>query len=174
MEITKKITTPAAISDAIIAFAAELSPKHQPQYVEVRREPYAKPLNCFGAVGEKVRRDGGDQVNGWIIWEHPRAFLNAEFHAVWRSPNNDLICVAHHLDGEKRILFVPEPERAFLGRRVPNRYKALTYHRIVHDFIAMSNKLSDLMANTATPITAQLLSVGRELVRLQMQINRKF
>lgn len=174
MEFTKKITTPAAVSEAITAFAAELSPKHPSRYVEVRREPYARPLNCFGAVAEKVRRDGGEQVNGWIIWEHPRAYLSAEFHAVWQSPSDDLVCVSDHPDREERILFVPEPDRSFQGRRHPNCYKPLTYHRVVHDFIALSNKMSQLMGGTAIPLTPELLSTGRELMRLQMQINRKF
>lgn len=174
MEFTKKITTPAVISEAIAAFAAELSPEHPPIYVEVRREPYARPLNCFGAVAEKVRRDGGEQVNGWTIWEHPRAYLSAEFHTVWRSPRADLLCVSNHPDGEKRILFVPEPQRLFQGRRIPNRYKALTYQRIVQEFIVLNNKMSRLMDGAAVRVTPDLLATGREVMRLQVKINRKF
>lgn len=127
MELTKKITTPNAITEPIIAFAAEMAPNHAPQYVQVRREPYARPFNCFYAVQEKIRRDGGEQVNGWIVWEHPKAYLSGEFHAVWRrSKGEELVCVANHTDGESRILFAPAPEQLFLGKRVPNRFKALT------------------------------------------------
>lgn len=57
---------------------------------------------------EKVRHDGGAIVFGWTIWEWPKVMLTAEFHAVWESPDGDLIDITPKPQRETSIIFVPD------------------------------------------------------------------
>ena len=58
---------------------------------------------------EKARHDGGNTGFGWTIWEwRARVFLNAEFHAVWVLPDNELIDITSKPEGEARITFVSD------------------------------------------------------------------
>ena len=103
-------TTPSAITPAVLAFAA-LSLDGLP-VVEVPVVPdqqYGLYCWCFDGVMEKTKHDGGGIRLGWVIWEWPNAFLNAEFHAVWIDPLGQLIDITPKPVGEKIILFAPDP-----------------------------------------------------------------
>ena len=103
-------TTPSAITPTVLAFAASslggLPIVEVPVVPDQRCGLYCW---CFDGVLEKVRRDGGGVRLGWVIWEWPNAFLNAEFHAVWIDPAGQLVDITPKPLGEKSILFAPDP-----------------------------------------------------------------
>jgi hypothetical protein len=103
-------TTPSAITPTVLAFAA--SSLDGLPLIEVPVVPdrqYGLYCWCFDGVREKVKHDGGGVRLGWVIWEWPNAFLNAEFHAVWVDPAGHLVDITPKPVGEKRILFAPDP-----------------------------------------------------------------
>jgi hypothetical protein len=53
----------------------------------------------------QIERHGGSLEYGWIPWAAPGLFYEAEFHAVWRSPDHILVDVTPQRDGEREILF---------------------------------------------------------------------
>lgn len=103
-------TTPSAITPALLAFAS--SSLGGLPLVEVPVVPdrqYGLYCWCFDGVLQKVKHDGGGVRLGWVIWEWPNAFLNAEFHAVWIEPAGQLVDITPKPLGETRILFAPDP-----------------------------------------------------------------
>jgi hypothetical protein len=67
--------------------------------------------------------------------------IEAEFHAVWRSPEGRLICVSPHKYGN-RILFLQDNSKAFNGiDRVDNIRKSLRPEGIVDKFITVCKEI---------------------------------
>ncbi|MCP1540155.1 SEC-C metal-binding domain-containing protein [Methylorubrum extorquens] len=105
-------TTPPAVTAAIRSLARDLSPNFEPGFVPVRPAPSSQVSECFPNVVAKVAQSGGRILYGWAIWMWPRVFIEAEHHAVW-DDGTDLVDITPHIHGEKRILFLPDPERAY-------------------------------------------------------------
>jgi hypothetical protein len=104
-------TTPPVISPAVNEFAAALDGE-APRYVPVINDLNGLYGWCSDGVLEKIHKDGGTIRFGWTIWEWPRIMLTAEFHAVWVSPQEELIDITPKPHGEERIVFVPAPAYA--------------------------------------------------------------
>src|SRR5205085_4684270 len=64
--------------------------------------------NCYKDVERQVVEFGGEIAYGWEVWEWPRIIIEAEFHAVWRSPEGDLTDVTSKADGEQAIVFISD------------------------------------------------------------------
>jgi hypothetical protein len=109
-------TTPAQIDDLVRRLCKRVARRSLPVYVVVRPEPNAQINECFSTVARRVQRDGGQQIFGWTIWSTP-VMVEAEFHAVWKSPSDELIDIAPKANGETQILFLPDPSRQYTAVR---------------------------------------------------------
>jgi len=114
-------TTPIRISNKIKEFARDIDPSQEPIYLPVKPTPRSRPGMCFASVRDHASEHGGDIQHGWMIWEEPGKHLNAEFHAVWISPNDGLIDITKTVDGEETILFLPDTKRVYKNSPVENR-----------------------------------------------------
>jgi hypothetical protein len=67
-------------------FAATIS-KQPPGLVTHAPEPWADPMHCVGNVMQKVSREGGRAVFGWVFLDRHSPeygdYLIAQHHAVW-------------------------------------------------------------------------------------------
>jgi hypothetical protein len=99
-------TTPREISLIVHQFAKTLG--GTPEFVPVVCDPYGVYGFCSDGVAEKVKCAGGAIQVGWIIWEWPKVLLTSEFHAVWASPEGELIDITPKPQGETRIVFVKD------------------------------------------------------------------
>jgi hypothetical protein len=114
--------TPKAISGTIEDLCKRISPDQAARFVEVHPEQDGQINECFVNVLSKVSRDGGAILYGWKISEWLGVFSEAEHHAVWLSDDKE-IDVTPNITGDRRILFLPDPERAYdidTGRRLLN------------------------------------------------------
>jgi hypothetical protein len=102
-------TTPASLTPALEKFCMKLSGE-APVFVPVVDDPNGLFGWCSDGVAEKIKADGGSVAFGWTIWEWPDVLWTAEFHAVWRSLNGDLIDITPKPKRESRILFVPDSQ----------------------------------------------------------------
>ncbi len=92
-----------------------------------------------------VDQIGGTLQQGWLIWEWPKAYLEAEFHGVWRDPKGFCLDITPPSGGEERILFVPDNQRHFdfESRVTPsNRYWPLTDDSAVARYIELTADLN--------------------------------
>jgi hypothetical protein len=99
-------TTPKAISGAVETLSTSLG--GTAQFVPVRQDQYGLFGWCSDGVLEKIKHDGGSIRFGWTIWDWPGVFLTAEFHAVWISPNMELVDITPKPQGESQIVFVAD------------------------------------------------------------------
>ena len=102
--------TPAdPLSDKAASFIATLVPGGVPVRLPFTNvSPAYKSGYCQMNVNHRVLNEGGERVDGWMIWESP-AFVDAESHAVWRDADGNLIDLTPRADNEPEILFLPDP-----------------------------------------------------------------
>lgn len=128
--------TPAAIGQELANFCTILVPNAHPIYVSVRPETGAPTNECFPLVDVAISRFGGTRLLGWALWEFPGVFVEAEFHAVWESPNGELIDIAPKNRPVERILFLPNKELTYTGRQVNNVRRPLSSARCIAEYLA--------------------------------------
>lgn len=154
-------TTPKAITPEILAFCWEVDPTTEPVYIPVRPALTAVHRNCFINVREEMAHHGGDIQHGWLIWERPGWYLDVIFHAVWVSPDGQLIDITPTDDGEDTILFLPDCRKTFYGEVVPTRIRPLSDRPHVRKFIEMAAAQNRAIASIQTALIRRRGEPGR-------------
>jgi hypothetical protein len=137
--------TPPTVTKQLLSLANKLAPAQSPVYLVVQPEADAKINECFPNVVAKVQKDGGSIVFGWQLWEWPHVLIEAEFHAVWRSPEGELKEISPKQHGEEKILFLPDAKRVYRGVSIDNVRIALRDDLLVQHFIAVSEEIVKVM-----------------------------
>jgi hypothetical protein len=120
-----QVTTPNEITAEIIVFCREIDPIYKPFFVPVKASEVVRHNFCMTDVPRYAKNYGGKVQLGWIIWEAPSLFLEAEFHATWVSPAGVLIDVTPKPDGERQILYLKDSVRVYENVLVDNIRKPL-------------------------------------------------
>jgi hypothetical protein len=118
-------------------FCYEISSDREPAYLDVSPSEQDISLDCFMNVEKHIAKAGGSIQYGWRIWEWPNTLIEAEFHAVWRTPDGKLVDTTPAPKDFRRILFLPDASRSYEGRQVDNIRKALYKHPLVAEFIRL-------------------------------------
>jgi len=144
------------------------------------------PLNeCFSILPEHVASHGGSQVIGWAVWERPGVFIEAEFHAVWCSPDGELMDIVPRARLFDEILFLPDAARPYTGRQVDNMRRALVSDNDVKRFLFLFHRQFEILNTGALATQHGLISLPKraakeleglqkELGRLQNRINKRY
>jgi hypothetical protein len=154
-------------------------------YVPVNTVTGAAPDDCFRVVGDHVRNAGGEMVLGWAIWEWPRVFIEAEFHAVWKRADGALLDVTPKRQPIRRILFLLDMRRKYEGRQVDNVRHPLSQDASVRRFCELGTKYHRALnqgdlANLHGTIrfegeaARQLHLIERERADLQFKLAQKY
>ncbi|MCR5890536.1 hypothetical protein LRS06_23160 [Hymenobacter sp. J193] len=140
-------TTPPDKDDAFVTkLLDKLKVEFEPELVLIRPEPYAKHLNCFPNVEEKVKRDGGRIHYGWAI--HKTTILcEAERHAVWEDEQEEFVDITPTEGQAEHTLFVSDNEGfVYTGQDTDNVRINITGNPVVDDFIRVCETLSKIHA----------------------------
>lgn len=127
---------PLRLQQRILDFCKAISPE-QPVLLNVTPTPFSKVSECFQNVATQVEEKGGEVVHGWLIWDWPAVFTEAEFHAVWKSPDGTLHDITPAFDGDQKVVFLRDNSREFRDRRVDSIRVAASGNRIINDFIKL-------------------------------------
>jgi hypothetical protein len=166
--------TPAALSQPLIALCQEIAPgSNPPVYVDVRPLQGAPSKECFPIVENHIGTHGGASVIGWSLWEMPTLFVEAEFHAIWRSPDGGLLDIAPKPEPTKRILFLADPAREYQGRQVNNVRKPLRQDPIVLGFLRSCDDEFEFLNRGARAEQHEISLQGDEVVEYQQIQMRK-
>jgi len=118
-------TTPENITPLVKQFCQRINPHAEPHFVDVEPEQYGQEHFCNLVVAEKIKRDGGECVSGWIVWLNPDVLIEAEAHMIWRSPEGHDLDVVCKTDGERRILFLESAEPHDFSKNIRSKRQAL-------------------------------------------------
>jgi len=92
---------------------------------------------CFDNVTANVKIHGGERIDGWQFWQHDY-MLEAEYHAVWQSPEGNLVDITPKNSAFEHILFISDPSRPYHGAQLDNFRLNTTPNQLVDDFIALA------------------------------------
>lgn len=105
--ISANETVPREIAEPVLALCEDLEIQ-PPLHLNVSPGPAARMGWCSANVLAQCDEAGGEPVYGWLIWEAPGLYLNAEFHCVWHDGRR-LLDITPTQEGEDRVLFSPDP-----------------------------------------------------------------
>jgi hypothetical protein len=156
-------TTPSTIGPELMAWCRSLG-ANAPLYVPVQQDPCGLYGFCSIGVAEKIKIDGGAIRFGWVLWEYPRVFLTAEFHAVWVNPNGEPVDITPKPAGETRIVFAADPtyppDFDFLKR--PNNHRTRIY-RSADSAAFVRNRVAGFSPSQRAYETGRAAKKGMEL-----------
>jgi len=138
---------PDKVTSAVKRLTNRIAPGQQPQYVKVLIESDAEINECFVNLERKIKRDGGKIQLGWAIWYLPGILMEAEFHAVWISPEGKLIDISPRPIQFKDIMFLPDTNIVYRGKQIDNIRiplnkdpKVKEYIRLCEEFFKIINE----------------------------------
>jgi hypothetical protein len=152
--------TPIVQTDFITKLCVEVSAGQVPVFVEVIPVAGAAINECFPNVDRKVQRDGGTMVLGWMIWESPGLFVEAEFHAIWQSEAGDLVDITPKSRPVDKILFLPQPDAVYSGRQVNNVRRAVSGDPEVAAYLRTYDAMFEFLNRGARAEQHGVLSLG--------------
>lgn len=136
-------TVPREITPVIRKLCQQINSGEKPVWIPVQVVAGAVPNECFGNVVMKIANSGGTIQCGWTILEWKDVLVEGEFHVVWRSPENKLVCVSPKVNGEKRMLFLPDNSRVWDEKnRIDNIRLPLREDPVVMELITVKQELT--------------------------------
>ncbi len=144
----KRETTPVRVTDKIMELCNGIVPDAKPEYIPVEAQEWSLPSECFPNVQKMVREHGGQQVNGWAIWQWANILVEGEAHAVWENPQGQLIDITTHINGENKILFLRDDDMVYKGNTIASIRMALTSSQLVEELILLMNERDRIMCET--------------------------
>ena len=128
--------TPEVICSDVEKLIENLNCNTEPVYVNCDPEEGEEIVNCFPIVEKRVQKSGGSLVLGWAIWKGI-LLVEAEFHAVWKTSEGNLVDISPRILPFKKILFVPDLKAKYEGKQVDNVRINIVGNGVVDDFIQM-------------------------------------
>ncbi len=117
-----------------------------PFYVWCSPAEGAPQNECFSVVEACVEKNGGHAVLGWAIWERPKVYIEAEFHAIWHSPSGQYLDISPRTLSIPRILFIEDKNRKHSGFQVDNIRKPLVKDKDVQQFLLLRSEYFRLIS----------------------------
>jgi hypothetical protein len=147
--------------------------KYYPMNVVVQPDGDATLNNCFNNVAEKVKNNGGAIVYGWALLPQ-RHMLEAEKHAIWKSPDEQYIDITPRPFSIPMLQFVIDDEFKYDGQLIGNVRLNVTDNTVVDDWIVLAKAIDKLYSYTTRiddeqvsvpPIIAPLLKQMEQMVK---------
>jgi len=122
----------------------KINSKKTPKFVSIKAENYSTINNCFYNLIDKVAIDKGEIIYGWKI--HQTGLLvEAERHAVWKSPIGELIDITPDIERNEKTLFLEEDKGwIYQGQYTDNIRINITDNPLVDDFILLCETITKL------------------------------
>ena len=135
-----------------IELCGQICPGVAPFFVPVQKWSQSVMLQCFPNVERKIRVSGGSIVYGWAIHQIPKIHIEAQFHAIWLSPEGRFVDITEEEFGMSRILFLRDDTRTYTGSKVPHFRFALGDKKLAERYWALCDE--------SQAILLQLLEAG--------------
>ena len=155
---------PDKVTSAVKRLVNRIVPGKQPQYVKVLVESDAEINECFVNLERKIKRDGGGIQLGWAIWYLPGILMEAEFHAVWMSPEGELIDISPRPIQFKEIMFLPDSDIVYKGKQIDNIRIPLNKDPKVKEFISLCEEFFKIMNEGELAFKHGPISIPREKI----------
>mgnify|MGYP001062801412 CR=1 FL=1 len=163
----KRETTPVRVTDKVMELCSGIVPDAVPEYVPVAAQEWSLPSECFSNVGRMVQEQGGQQINGWAIWQWANILVEAEAHSVWQSPEGELVDITPHDNGEREILFLHDADMVYFGQSIGNVRLAITGSPLAAELVDLGDRIEAVMCSYKPGTEIPLSELRRQLLPLK-------
>ena len=133
----------------------------EPVIVKIMPYPGALVSECFPNVDQRIAQDGGTRVTGWQVWK-TKNLIEAEFHAVWKTDENELIDVTPKIVPLQEILFIEDYNRPYEGIPVDNYRINISGNSLADDLIFVSETIFEIENRGSRAYSRELQLSGEE------------
>lgn len=169
----KRETTPPIVTDKILVLCYKVLPDVYPEYIAVETQEWCQPRECFPNVQRMVQKQGGQQINGWAIWQWSNIMVEAEAHAVWKNQEKKLLDITPHDNGERQILFLRDDRMVYSGNTIPSIRLALTSSPLVDELIELMNERDRIMCNYSGSTYSISTDLWGHIIQIQTILHTK-
>lgn len=134
------ITVPNEITEELKLLLSKINSQEKPVYVICKYNNNDPKNECFPLVEAKVKAEGGERILGWQVWQE-ELIVEAEFHAVWKTPLGEFLDITPKEQHCDRILFVPDSTVIYEGKQVNNIRINITGNSLVDEFISVCDAI---------------------------------
>jgi hypothetical protein len=151
----------------------KIEAKYYPMNVVVQPDRDASLNNCFNNVAKKVKNEGGEIVYGWALLPQ-RHMLEAEKHAIWKSPDEQYLDITPRPFPIPMLQFVIDDEFKYNGQLIGNVRLNVTDNKVVDDWIVLAEAIDKLYSYTTRiddeqvgvpPVIAPVLKQMEKMVK---------
>ncbi|HVI60290.1 MAG TPA: SEC-C domain-containing protein [Luteimonas sp.] len=160
-------TTPPQITRHIRQLIQKVVPGGVASYMAVQPEVDALEKECFPNVEAKIARAGGRMLRGWQLWEWAHVLVEAEFHAVWLSPDGQMVDLTPKPHHETTVLFVPDARRSYSGATVDNVRLPIRDDQLIRHFIGVSEAITRVLSRGVPAAPGEVSVPAHEIEPLQ-------
>ena len=173
---------PKLVKPYVKSFGRQVLNGREPDFTYVANQPLDVSFNdCFVYVKEHAQAHGGEMLIGWAIWERPKLFIEAEFHAVWKTNDGELIDLNPRPIPIPRVLFLPDTNRRYEGRQVDNIRKPLCRDANLIRFLSNQSQWFGLLNegdladyHGEIVMTPAMKKLQKEQLTIEMYLERKY
>ena len=169
----KRETTPAKITDKIMELCSSAVLGAAPVYIPVEAAGWGLMNECFPNVQRMVREHGGQQVNGWAVWQWANISVMLEAHAVWESLEGKLVDITPHDCGERETLFLRDDRGVYSGKPIGSIRQPLTGLSLVAELIGLLNERDRIMCASADRTYALPKEMYLRIMQIQEMLHRE-
>lgn len=156
------MTVPELSSIYINQVVTKLGLSDAPVYINIGRIADSQFNECFNNVAQMVEREGGERILGWQLWENT-FMIEAEMHAIWRTPENEYFDVTPKSIATPHIVFLADARLLLDGYQNDNVRINKTGNGLVDDYIRLAEARFFLMnKGDKAGKTGKISFVGRD------------
>lgn len=126
---------PISANAEILAFCQQLVPEAEPILVPIYLLSESRENECFDNVERYIQKYGGERILGWQLMRWANIMIEAQAHAIWRSPTGELLDISPC--EQSSSLFLPDLNMKYNGYPIGNIRQALTDSPLVSTLIDM-------------------------------------
>jgi len=160
---------PNEITREIVDFCKEIVPNSTPVKIPYEPEFGAVSGDCYINIEKKIKQSGGKIQYGWNIRQINNLFLEAEFHAVWKSDSCELLDITPQESEAKHIIFLPDMKREYQGRQVSNIFMNISGNTLIDDYISIFEAIF-YMENKGGRAEQHGLVLNQYEIRIKMEL----
>ncbi len=107
-------------------FCRRLNPNTEAVIIDLIPDEGAELYTWKANVDAKVKKDGGECLEGWAIWYQDGVLVEGEACAVWKSPKGELIDITPREDKYPQVMFLEDAGIWKDGGPVANKRQCLS------------------------------------------------
>lgn len=111
--------------DIVQDFCRRVNPNTASVIIDIKPADGAKVEEWKSNVEAKVKKDGGEALEGWAIWYQDGVLVEGEACVIWKSPKGELVDITPREHDYPQIMFVEDAGIWKDGGPVANKRLAL-------------------------------------------------